>query len=414
MSKKDQQYSEAHEFLKLMQEKKLNVKNSDFEKSKKNSSIKKIISIFMIVIFSASLISFFLIGLILPDKSFSESENRKLSSFPKITLSNVLSGHFMSSFETYMSDQFAGREFFVSSKKFLSRVLGNTEINGVYIGKNNRLFKVPSIFSEVEIKEKMESINSFSEKCNIKNQYFMLIPNSSEILKDDLPHFLSCPSQKEQIDKIYSSLGENIKTIDILNNFLNYDNKEDLYFKTDHHWTGTAAYIALKPFSEAVGFLYNDSNYQNVILSNSFNGTLSSFSGISEIADTINAYIPVDCTGSYYMLNKETMNKSPSVFDLEKLNNSNQYEVFLGGNFSEIEIHTKNTSKGNLLIFKDSYANTFIPLLTPFFNKIVIIDPRYYTDDITTCITNNNFSDLLFLYNVNTFLEDKTLKDVIG
>jgi hypothetical protein len=53
-------------------------------------------------------------------------------------------------------------------------------------------------------------------------------------------------------------------------------------------------------------------------------------------------------------------------------------------------------------------------MLTPYFTKIVIVDPRYYSDDIDNLVEENDFTHLLFLYNVNTFLEDTSIEKVLG
>jgi hypothetical protein len=42
-----------------------------------------------------------------------------------------------------------------------------------------------------------------------------------------------------------------------------------------------------------------------------------------------------------------------------------------------------------------------------------MIDPRYYEDDINQLIDTNGITDVLFLYNVNTFEEDHSLADVL-
>ena len=68
----------------------------------------------------------------------------------------------------------------------------------------------------------------------------------------------------------------------------------------------------------------------------------------------------------------------------------------------------------SLLIFKDSYANSMIPMLLPYFSKIVVVDPRYYSDEIDNLVEDNDFTHLLFLYNVNTFLEDTSIEKLFG
>ncbi|MBO5184832.1 MAG: hypothetical protein J6D79_03740, partial [Clostridia bacterium] len=78
-----------------------------------------------------------------PDREKSESENRVLKQFPAITLSSVFDGSFMKSFETYFNDQFPLRDKLIAFKSGFERMLGKTQENGVYIGKDNFLFEEP-------------------------------------------------------------------------------------------------------------------------------------------------------------------------------------------------------------------------------------------------------------------------------
>ena len=100
------------------------------------------------------------------------------------------------------------------------------------------------------------------------------------------------------------------------------------------------------------------------------------------------------------------------VYDSAKLEQKNKYEVFLGGNYDKVVIDTVSI-RATLLIIKDSYANALIPMLTPYFAKIVVVDPRYMTESIHNTMDEYNFSHVLFLYNLNTFLQDTSLEDAL-
>ena len=102
------------------------------------------------------------------------------------------------------------------------------------------------------------------------------------------------------------------------------------------------------------------------------------------------------------------------MYESSALDQKDQYEVFFGGNHSRIDITTPLDENKNLLIFKDSYANCLIPFLQPYFRSIIVIDPRYYYDDIDSLITDNSITDILFLYNVDTFMTDTSLADVLA
>ena len=97
------------------------------------------------------------------------------------------------------------------------------------------------------------------------------------------------------------------------------------------------------------------------------------------------------------------------MFDVQSLSTKSQYNVFFGGNHPEVVIDSASESKKVLMVFKDSYANCFVPFLIPDYARIIMIDPRYYTEDISEAIQSNGVTDILFLYNANTAAEDHSL-----
>ena len=48
-------------------------------------------------------------------------------------------------------------------------------------------------------------------------------------------------------------------------------------------------------------------------------------------------------------------------------------------------------------------------MLIPYYKSIVIIDPRYYTDKIEQTVKDNGVTDILWLYNTNTFFTDTSI-----
>lgn len=363
---------------------------------------------------------FFLLPMILllgsifsPDRESSQRENRNLTQLPKLTAASLFSGDYMTRFEKYMSDQVVGRDGFVAAKTFLNRATGKAEQNGVYIGEDGWLFEEPSKYDDEKVSETIDAIRSFCEECEIENRMFVLAPNSSEIVTEKLPKHLSFESQENQIQKIYSRLPEKINCIDAEGALKKGGNPEKLYYKSDHHWTSYGAKSVFDTVAKSWELDVDSVNYQTYALSDSFFGTLSSSSGIYDNPDVIEAIIPENSAGTYIVLNSSKKTKSVSMFDLSKLENGNQYEVFLGGNFSKLTITTTSNTENKLLIFKDSYANCMLPMLTPFFKEIVVVDARYFTDDIRAVVNDGEFTHMMFLYNVNTFLEDTSLKSVL-
>jgi len=348
------------------------------------------------------------------DKAFSDNENRTLSQKPIFTLSGLVDGSFMSDFESWLSDQFPLRDEAIALKTDFDRLNGKKEENGVYIGENNRLFEFPAEYDADKTKEKVTAINSFLAAYPKINTLFAIVPNSSFIYSQDLPEFLVLGDQKRQINEIYTSLDagklETVDTVSALNGMK--DKNTGLYYKTDHHWTTRAAYVVFSQIAEAWQ-LNTDTEYTFHTVTDSFEGTLASKSGVHDITDTIEICVPADSAESYTVNYESLQLKTATLFDESKLTAKNKYEVFLGGNYDKVSIETTAPNNNSLLIIKDSYANCMIPMFTPHFSQIVILDPRYMSENIDTIMSEYSFTHILFLYNVNTFNEDIMLTDVL-
>lgn len=100
----------------------------------------------LILIFVIYIFSFSILGFILPDKCFSEMENRVLEKKPRFSFEDVFSGRFTTKYENYITDNFPFRDFFVKSKVFMDVSLLKKENKGIYMGKDGYLieeFKEP-------------------------------------------------------------------------------------------------------------------------------------------------------------------------------------------------------------------------------------------------------------------------------
>ncbi len=70
-----------------------------------------------------------------------------LASRPAISVSQLTSGKFADGYETYVNDQFFLRDWWITLRATAQRILGNTEENGVFLGKSGYLmedFTAPS------------------------------------------------------------------------------------------------------------------------------------------------------------------------------------------------------------------------------------------------------------------------------
>ena len=160
-----------------------------------------------------------------------------------------------------------------------------------------------------------------------------------------------------------------------------------------------------------------NTSYHRIPVSDSFSGTMTASSGfrMSE-KEPIYVYLPEESSESaekYTVNYVKEAEKTASLYCSEKLNQRNQYEVFLGGNHPLVKICTTSETGRTLLVVKDSYANCFLPFLVEHYDKILVVDPRYYSDSLSGLVNSEQVTDVLYLYNANTLAQDSSLVTVL-
>ena len=364
-------------------------------------------------IFLFFLIIAFAFNLFSKDKKYSESENRMLAQKPEFSMANLASGKYMKDMEDYVTDQFFIRDKWINLKVLEDLALGKRESNGVYIGKKDHLMEIPGAPNQKALDNNLDAISNFAASHPDINTVMTLIPNAAYVYDHLIPRNASVRDQEADIKYVQSAVGTSLNFVDLTKTMTSHKD-EEIYYKTDHHWTTLGAKYAFDALSTALGIDSPTQEYTIYPVTHSFQGTLTSKSGYDKGMDTIELYIPqnvnTDCVVNFVDEGKRTA----SMYESAALENKDKYEVFFGGNHSRVDISTPMEGKKNLLLFKDSYANCFIPFLVPYYRNIIVIDPRYYYDNIESLITDNEITDILFLYNVNTFMGDTSLGDVLA
>lgn len=363
-------------------------------------------------IFLVFLIVAFAFNLFSKDKEYSESENRMLAQKPVFSFTNLANGKYMKDMEDYVTDQFFMRDKWINLKVLEDLALGKKESNGVYIGKKDYLMEIPTAPNQKALDNNLDAISNFSASHPDINTVMTLIPNAAYIYDHLIPRNAPVRDQEKDIKYVMNAVSTSLNFVDLTKTMSSHK-EEDIYYKTDHHWTTLGARYAFDALSTALGIEKPTQEYKIYPVTHSFQGTLASKSGYDKALDTIEIYVPqgvnTDCVVNFTDEGKKTA----SVYESAALEKKDKYEVFFGGNHTRIDISTPMEGKKNLLLFKDSYANCFIPFLVPYYRNIIVIDPRYFYDDIESLISDNEITDVLFLYNVNTFLGDNSLGDVL-
>lgn len=351
-----------------------------------------------------------LFGLFTKDRVFSPNENRNLAQRPKITFSAIVDGSYLSDLSTYYADQFPGRDSWLSIQLWLNKLMGSKEAGGVYLCKDNYLMQIPAEPNEEALKKNLTDMEAFAEAYPEVNMVAAIIPNAVTVYEDKLPKNAPVRDQREDMKRLDSALTK-VKFVNVTDT-LCAKNTEELFYRTDHHWTSLAAAYSFEKIAPALNLKVPVlSEYVRYTVSDSFEGTLSSKSGSHKVTDKVEIFVPK--TNVEYFVQRPDTEAVCSMYNREALNGKDHYTVFFGGNHPRVDIGTTAETQKNLLVFKDSYANCFIQFLYPYYENIIMVDPRYYYDNVDTIMKNDGITDVLFLYNLDTFLSDTALADVI-
>ena len=341
------------------------------------------------------------------DRLFSETENRVLAQKPKLSLEGILSGSYEKEYEAYATDQFVHRDTWVMLKTRMDILLERKAIKGVYLAEDGSLIEqhLPQDYDQAMADKRVGLLRELTERY--PQTLVMLAPTADNIQSYKLPPYAVSYDQKQLLSQVKEVVGEE-RVIDLFP-ILEEHREEPVYYRTDHHWTTLGAYYAYLEWARKVGYpprSYDPKDLQTV--SDTFLGTLHSRINLPMEADKIQIFPRTN--NRKVKITYDFAKEDDSYYVPSYLEGKNQYGYFLDDNHAFIEIETAYAANGKeLFIIKDSYANSLIPILAPHYEKIYVLDLRYYNGSLFSLmeqyVTHSRVS-VLVLYNCIHFLED--------
>ncbi len=341
-------------------------------------------------------------------RTYSPVEKRELQTRPEISITKVLDGRFQKKYESYLRDQFPGRDHWVSFQTDMELFMGKNEIHNVYIGKNHYLLEhyTEKEFDPQQISKNLQALEKFVGKSKQNaDVHVMMVPTKSWILREKLPAF--APHYKEQ--KFYDALQQKLEKEDVLISVepvLDAHKEEEIYYRTDHHWTTLGAWYAYEQYTKAVGGDLQRAQGKKKFrcISKDFYGTTYAKINYARQADKIEIYEPEDKLRVVYNMGEK---KTKTLYDVSFLKTADQYSVFTGGNQAVLEITGGIKNGKTLLLIKDSFANSILPFLAEDYEKLVVVDLRQLNVSGDRLLEMFSPTDILILYNSAQFAQDK-------
>lgn len=403
-----------------MEDKRQNI--SDLEKIKDNnengntnsnkSNTGKICSIVTVLVFVMMLSFFTIISMLKPDTGYSDTENRVLKSKPEFSMDTLIKGEYTSAYQEYVRDQFPWRKDFVRLKNYCEIAMGKSNIKDVLLCSDDYYIEShPRSNYESEIANiNKEAVVEFSgryvECLGEGHVSVMLVPTAQTVLNNRFKSGMVAYDQRDYIDSIASQLGQTY--VNVYDTLKPHD-LEYIYYRTDHHWTTYGAYLAYLKWTEGRDIEpVTEDSIDKIEVTTDFLGTVNSKLNIPMETDTITQYIPRDVS---FLLNYNMgMKKTKSFVDETFLDGKDKYSYFLGGNPGLVDITSEFNNDKKLLIIKDSYANCIVPVYAATFEKTYVVDLRYFNMDMDEFIEEYGITDILVMYNIDSFATDKYVK----
>lgn len=338
-----------------------------------------------------------------PRESVSDSERRPLAQLPQISGDSVLTGSFMSDFEDFTLDQFPLRDTFRQLKSlFHYHILGQSDNNGIYL-HDGCAAKMEYPLNEASVSHALERFHYLYENFLTDSPVFMaIVPDKGYYLAENSGHL---PMDYAALFDAFRQGMPWAAHIDLTDTLSLSD-----YYRTDTHWRQENLLPAASKLCEAMGITPPAAeNYQKTAIDRPFYGVYYGQAALPMEPDTLYVMNSASLTGCR-VFDHET-GKNTTVYDMEKLGSKDLYDIFLSGAkpLLTIENPAADTQK-ELIVFRDSFGSSMIPLLAHNYAKITVADIRYINIDLLPQFLDFHGQDVLFLYSTLVLNSSDTIR----
>lgn len=384
----------------------------------------------------------FLLGaliFIIPDKEFSEQENRALQGRPQLQsnfdgnlierikagkfLDKYFSGDFAEDVGDYYSDQFPARDFFVGLKGVTEIAMLKGENNDVVLGKDDYLLsrmdnpKIDNVLKNYDASAKFADrlaeagvSVTFAAAGRVidvaENKLPALYP--VDVLHqpwdalDDRAAQTHVDGSAEYTDMLYLNLLDPLKAAS--------DAGEDVMYRTDHHWTTHGAYLAYVELMKLWDMeALPESAFTVEVVSDAFYGTAWRNAGMKWIEPDAMAFYRFEGDEDYMMTIHDNETVMNGFYDRSYLEKTDKYSSFISGNHAYVTIEKNGgENRERLMLVKDSFGHSLAPFLAYHFD-LEIIDLRYYKTSTSALVNETGCDRVLIINNMDSLTSAATL-----
>ena len=180
------------------------------------------------------------------------------------------------------------------------------------------------------------------------------------------------------------------------------------YYRTDTHWRQESLLPVASLLADAMDVQIS-ADLTSVTLDTPFYGVYRGQSALPLAPDAL-TYLTSDTLDACRVYDYENSVYLP-IYTLEKADGSDPYEIFLSGPKSLLRIENPSAAgKRKLIVFRDSFAASLVPLLASGYSEITLVDIRYLSPTMLGKFIDCSAQDVLFLYSASVLNDSSTIK----
>lgn len=181
------------------------------------------------------------------------------------------------------------------------------------------------------------------------------------------------------------------------------------YYRTDPHWRQECLVATAQTLAQAMDVpLAGD--FQENAIDVPFYGAYAEKAGEPLVADTLR-YLTGEVLDACTVYDYETDAQEP-LYDLSAVETDTPYDLYLQGSRSLLRIDSPlSASDKTLVVFRDSFGSSLIPLLAESYRTIYAVDIRYLSSQMVgRFLSFDGSEDVLFLYSTMVLQNSRTMK----
>ncbi len=340
-------------------------------------------------------------------QDFSELENRALTARLTFTWQDIRDGRFIERTEQYLAEQWAGRRVLLSIRSLTELSFGRRENNGVVWTGRYGLIASGTHLRADAAEQNANAMQAFvlKKEKNGESVSIMIAPMKADIAG------VMCGGEALRED-VWKIVNNKLKGADRLTKVLENATAdgEEIFYRTDHHWNVRGAHIAYAEICNQLALTpYPVTAFEVQTIRDDFRGSLYSKSGMLWLGGETLTLWRYEGDGGYSVTLSDGEELMIGHYDMSFSAKKDGYSIWYGGNHGYMKIVEKyQTQREELVVIKDSFANSVLPFLALHYD-LTVIDPRYIDPQDEQVLAALNQTNVLILCGMETIATDTSI-----